>query len=60
MNGEIELSQVTDQLNSGILLLDLQLNIVSWNRFLAVHVNQKLEDVKGKLIFDVFRKIFNA
>ncbi|NMP32146.1 diguanylate cyclase [Thalassotalea sp. M1531] len=57
MNGEIELSQVTDQLNSGILLLDLQLNIVSWNRFLAVHVNQKLEDVKGKLIFDVFPEL---
>lgn len=51
------LGQVTDQLNSGVLLLDLELKIVNWNRFLAVHVNQKLDNVKGKSVFDVFPEL---
>jgi diguanylate cyclase (GGDEF)-like protein len=51
------IEQVTDQLNSGVILLDLELNIVNWNRFLAVHANQKLEQVKGKSIFEVFPEL---
>lgn len=57
MSEEVILGDITDQLNSGILLLDLELRIVNWNRFLAVHTNQKLADVKGKSIFDVFPEL---
>lgn len=48
---------IADQLNSGILILDLELNIVSWNRFFAIHANQKLADVVGKSVFDVFSEL---
>ncbi|MCH2056144.1 MAG: GGDEF domain-containing protein [Thalassotalea sp.] len=57
MNSDIELTQVTEQLNSGILLLDLDLNVVSWNRFLAVHGDQKISAAKGKSVFDVFPEL---
>ncbi|WP_448213149.1 diguanylate cyclase [Colwellia sp. MEBiC06753] len=57
MNVDIELDQVTNQLNSGVLLLDLSLNVINWNRFLAVHTNKALAQVKGKSIYQVFPEI---
>mgnify|MGYP000047097598 CR=1 FL=1 len=32
---------ITNRLNTGILILDSDFNIVMWNRFLEVHANKK-------------------
>ncbi|REL30502.1 sensor domain-containing diguanylate cyclase [Thalassotalea euphylliae] len=50
-------SQIIDQLNSGVLLVDLNYKLVHWNRFLAVHVNKSFNDVVGQSIFDVFPEL---
>lgn len=50
-------SSVTNQLNSGILILDLNAKIVNWNRFLATHINKKLEQVAGLPVYDVFPEL---
>ncbi|MFD2164899.1 diguanylate cyclase [Thalassotalea euphylliae] len=57
MNADVELTQITDSLNSGILILDLSLKVLSWNRFLALHANKNLDDFKGESIFDVFPEL---
>lgn len=54
---EMKGSQVIDQLNSGVLLVDLNFKLVCWNRFLAVHVNKPFCDVVGKSIFEVFPEL---
>ena len=48
---------ITNRLNTGILILDSDFNIVMWNRFLEVHANKKDNDVIGKSIFDVFPEL---
>ena len=52
-----QLPTITDQLNTGVLVVDLNLNITTWNRFLSVHANKKLNDVVGQAIFDVFPEL---
>ena len=50
-------SSITNALNTGVLILDLDFNIVFWNRFLEVHANQRSEKVIGKSIFEVFPEL---
>ena len=57
MVNETIFTTISDQLNSGVLVLDLDSNIVDWNRFLATHANKKLEHVKGKSVFEVFPEL---
>jgi diguanylate cyclase (GGDEF)-like protein len=48
---------ISNRLNTGILILDRELNIILWNRFLEVHANKGYEDVSGKSIFEVFPEL---
>ena len=48
---------ISEQLNTGVLILDLNLNVVEWNRFLQVHAHKKPETVIGKSIFEVFPEL---
>lgn len=50
-------STITSKINTGILIVDLDFNIVYWNRFLQVHVNKSPESVMGKSIFSVFPEL---
>ncbi|SEK74123.1 diguanylate cyclase (GGDEF) domain-containing protein [Colwellia chukchiensis] len=49
--------KIINRLNTGVLLLDRNFNILMWNRFLAVHANQHDEQVIGKNIFQVFPEL---
>lgn len=48
---------ITNQLNTGVLIIDLDFNIVMWNRFLRVHANKSDQEVIGQCIFDVFPEL---
>ena len=48
---------ITNRLNTGILILDSNFNIVMCNRFLEVHANKKDNNVIGKSIFTVFPEL---
>lgn len=50
-------SNISDRLNTGILVLDCDFNIIMWNRFLQVHANKRDNDVVGKSIFEVFPEL---
>lgn len=50
-------SLITNQLNTGVLLIDREYNIVLQNRFLAVHSGKSNEDVIGENIFSVFPEL---
>jgi len=48
---------ISDQINTGILIVSLDFTIVKWNRFLQVHANASPEKVEGRCIFDVFPEL---
>jgi len=48
---------ISDQINTGIVIVDLNFAIVKWNRFLQVHANAAPEKVMGKCIFDIFPEL---
>jgi len=48
---------IANQLNTGVLIVDLDFNIVEWNRFLQVHANKLPEEVLGSSIFTVFPEL---
>ncbi|TPH15035.1 sensor domain-containing diguanylate cyclase [Litorilituus lipolyticus] len=50
-------SKITDQLNTGILILDTDFNIVMWNSFLEVHSTKVSNDIIGKNVFEVFSEL---
>ncbi len=50
-------TQISNQLNTGVLVLDDNYNIVVWNRFLQVHTDKKSEDVIGHSIFSAFPEL---
>jgi diguanylate cyclase (GGDEF)-like protein len=50
-------SQISAQLNTGILVVDIDFNIVMLNRFIQVHANKSTNEVIGRLIFDVFPEL---
>ena len=49
--------QIANQLNTGVLLLDADFNIVLWNRFLQVHSTKIADNILGKSIFLAFPEI---
>lgn len=49
--------QIANQLNTGILVVDAQLTIIVWNRFLQVHTGKKSENVLEQSIFSVFPEL---
>lgn len=48
---------ITNELNTGVLILDKQHNIVMWNRFLEIHSSKSPKNVIGHNIFDVFEEL---
>ncbi|MCJ8322058.1 MAG: diguanylate cyclase [Colwellia sp.] len=50
-------AEITDKLNCGILLLDVDLKLVMWNQFLEVHANKKLAEIAGQSIFSIFPEL---
>jgi len=50
-------TQISNQLNTGILVVDAGFNIVIWNRFLQVHTDKKIDNVLGHSIFSVFPEL---
>ena len=48
---------IFNTINNGILILDEELNIKAWNRWLAVHTHLKLEDVLDKNLCELFPSI---
>lgn len=50
-------SQVSDQLNTGIIIIDADFKLVMWNRFMHVHSDKMSDDVAGKSIFSVFPEL---
>jgi diguanylate cyclase (GGDEF)-like protein len=50
-------TDITNKINTGILIIDNQYNIVFWNRYLEIHANKKTDDVIGHNIFNVFTEL---
>jgi diguanylate cyclase (GGDEF)-like protein len=48
---------IFNTINNGILILDEELNIKAWNRWLAVHTHLSLEDVLDKNLCELFPSI---
>ncbi|WP_085298947.1 GGDEF domain-containing protein [Cognaticolwellia mytili] len=48
---------ISNRLNTGILFLDCDYNIIMWNRFLEVHANKNDNDVIGKSVFSIFPEL---
>ena len=40
-----------------MLLLDLNLNVVMWNKFLEIHANKRPEQVIGQSVFSIFPEL---
>ena len=50
-------ADLPNRLNTGILILDNNFNILMWNRFLEVHANKSDKQVVGKSIFTIFPEL---
>jgi len=49
--------QVANQINTGVIVLNANFNIVRWNRFLEVHGGKLSASALGHSIFDVFSEL---
>lgn len=49
--------QIANQLNTGVLVVDADYNIVICNRFLHVHTDKAISDIIGYSIFDIFPEL---
>ena len=52
-------TDIANKLNTGILIIDSQYNIVLWNRYLEIHANKNPTEVIGQSIFQIFLEICN-
>jgi len=50
-------SQIANQLNTGVLVLDAEFNVVIWNRFLQVHTDKVANNILGQSIFKGFPEL---
>lgn len=50
-------SQIGNQLNTGIMVLDAEFNIIIWNRFLQVHTDHVVDNIIGQSIFSAFPEL---
>ena len=50
-------SQIANQLNTGVLVLDANFNVIIWNRFLQIHTDKVVKNTLGKFIFSVFPEL---
>jgi two-component system NtrC family sensor kinase len=54
IEGPVLTAAVVEQMNVGLLVVDEQLRIAHWNRFLEIHSGRKAGDLLGQVIFDAF------
>jgi len=50
-------TDITNKLNTGILIIDHQYNIVFWNRYLEIHANKKIDNIVGQSVFQIFPEL---
>ena len=50
----LPLEGVVDQLEIGVFAVDAHMNVVLWNRYMAMHSGQAAETVLGKTLFERF------
>jgi diguanylate cyclase (GGDEF)-like protein len=50
-------ANIAEQLNGCVLILDLDCNIVKWNRFLQINTNKSPDEVIGQSIFTIFPEL---
>ena len=50
-------AQIANQLNTGVMVLDANFNIIIWNRFLQVHTEKDADNVLGRSIFLAFPEL---
>lgn len=48
---------ITDQFNSGVIILDLNYQIVYWNNFLDIYGNKSLDKYQGRSLFEAFPEL---
>ncbi|GAA5218745.1 diguanylate cyclase [Corallincola platygyrae] len=48
---------ILDQINAGVLVINSDMEIDYWNRFLQIHSGRGNDDVVGKSLFDVFPEL---
>lgn len=54
------LNQIFDALNVGIVILDKELKVYKWNRWMEIHSSIPAEDIIDSSIFDLFPDLNNA
>ncbi len=47
-------TDITNKLNTGILIIDNQYNIVFWNRYLEIHAIKKMVILLARVFFKYF------
>jgi len=59
MNEEIShlVNMAVSQINAGMVILDADLNIVFWNRFMQIHSDISEDEIKGKNLFEQFPEL---
>jgi diguanylate cyclase (GGDEF)-like protein len=48
---------IVDRVNVGIFVLDEQMQVVLWNRFMEIHSRRKADSVLGQNLFDLFPEL---
>lgn len=57
MSGNPFCTTIAEQLNTGVLILDLDFNIIEWNRFFAIHAHKSTNEVIGENVFTAFPEL---
>ncbi len=52
-----ELGAVLQNINLGVMLLDGDYRVVFWNDFMVIHSGKESEEVRGRLLFEVFPEL---
>lgn len=53
-------SQIFDMVNVGLVVLDRDLKVLHWNRWIALHTGVSPEQIVGASVFDFFPNLNNA
>lgn len=57
MTVEAFYADIAQQLNTGILILDIDCNVLKWNRFLQIHTGKTPAQVIGQSVFTLFPEL---
>lgn len=48
---------ITNQLNSGVIIIDFSYQLVYWNNFLDIYANKPLSKFQGQSLFEIFPEL---